>query len=244
MALMSFRPTFWPTVFTIPAVLVLLALGTWQLQRMQWKEAQITERVERTTSAPVPLPRGADLAPEERAAIEYRRAVVTGTFLHDREMYLAARSMRGNPGYQVVTPFRLAEPGSGAGHVLINRGWIPIDRKDPATRQPGLIEGEVAVDGIIRLEGRPGWMVPDNQPEDNIWFWVDLPAMAAYADLAGDVAPVYLDAGEAEIPGTYPLGGQTRIQLPNDHLQYALTWYSLAVALVVIYFVYHRRKPE
>src|SRR3546814_2588380 len=113
-------------------------------------------------------------------------------------MYLAARSMRGNPGYQVVTPFRLAESGSdagsGAGYVLNNRGWIPIDNKDPATRQPGQIEGQVTVDGIIRLDGRPGWLAPDNQPEDNIWFWVDRPALAEPADIAGDMAPVYLDA--------------------------------------------------
>ncbi|MEX2008582.1 MAG: SURF1 family protein, partial [Dongiaceae bacterium] len=93
----GFRPTLWPTVFTVPAVLVMLALGTWQVERLLWKEALIAQRVERTAAPAVPLPGAGD----DLAAVEYRRAVVTGEFLHDREMYLAARSLRGNPGYHV-----------------------------------------------------------------------------------------------------------------------------------------------
>jgi surfeit locus 1 family protein len=110
----------------------------------------------------------------------------------------------------------------------------------------------VTVDGIVRLPAGPGWFTPDNDPAGNMWFWADLPAMADHAGLAGEVAPLYLEAGlpgaAAEATGTaepvYPIGGQTRVRLRNDHLQYAITWYGLAVTLVIIYIAYHRRKPE
>ena len=129
--------------------------------------------------------------------------------------------------------------------VLVNRGWVPKDRKEPASRSPGQVAGEVSVDGIARVsQVRTGWlsgMIPDNQPDRNLWFTMDLPAMAAALGLP-EVAPLYVEAGPAPNPGTYPLGGQTRVSLPNDHLQYAATWFLLAIALAVIYVVFHRPK--
>lgn len=241
---MTIRPTFWPTVFTVPAVLLLLGLGTWQLHRLEWKEALIAERVARTTAPPIALPAEADPSAADLAELQYRRVIVTGAFLHDREMYLAARTLEGRPGHHVVTPFRLAEPALGARHILIDRGWVPLDRKAPESRPAGQVEGRITVKGVVRLPPEPGWFTPENQPADNTWYWIDPPAMAAYAGLADGVAPVYLEAGAAESPGAYPLGGLTRVRLRNDHLQYAITWYSLAAALVVIYVLYHRRKPD
>src|ERR1051326_8167134 len=118
---MTFRPTFWPTVFTVPAVLLMLGLGVWQIGRLQWKEGLIAERTERTTAPAIPLPEdGANLA-----NAEYRHVSLTGEFLHDKEMFLGARSLNGNPGYHLVTPFRL--PNNRV--VLVDRGWIPLDRK-------------------------------------------------------------------------------------------------------------------
>ncbi|HXU58129.1 MAG TPA: SURF1 family protein, partial [Verrucomicrobiae bacterium] len=100
---LHFRPTFWPTVFTIPAVLLMLGLGVWQLERLQWKTAIIAERTQRTSAAPIPLP-----GPEaDVAGLEYDRVQVQGTYLHDKEIYLGARSLNGNAGYHLVTPFRL-----------------------------------------------------------------------------------------------------------------------------------------
>jgi surfeit locus 1 family protein len=233
-AALRFRPSFWPTVIAIPAVIVMLALGTWQVQRMYWKEGLIAERVARTTAEPVALPRAGD----DLSAMDYRHTSVTGQFLHDHELYLAARSMRGNPGYHVVTPFRMAD-GSA---VFVDRGWIPLERKDPAHRAEGQVAGTVTLDAVIRLPHAQNWLTPDNDPGKNTWFWVDLPAMATAAGLSGEIAPVYLEAGPAPNPGGFPIGGQTRIDLPNDHLQYAITWYALAVALAVIYVLWHRGR--
>src|SRR6185437_13769645 len=88
------------------------------------------------------------------------------------------------------------------------------------------------------------WFVPDNRCDINYWFWIDLPAMAKCGHLAG-LRAYYVDAGPAPNPGGWPLGGQTRLDLPNNHLQYAITWFSLAVALGVIYILHLRaqRRP-
>jgi surfeit locus 1 family protein len=239
---MAFRPTFWPTVITVPSLIVLLGLGTWQVQRLHWKENLIAERTARTTAAPVALPRPGEESPAETLAqLDFRHATATGRFQHEKEMYLAARTMNGNVGYQVVTPLVLADGGV----VLVNRGWVPTEKKDPATREAGQVTGAVGIDGVIRLPGKQNWLQPDNEPARNNWFWSDLPAMATHAGIAPDsLVQVFLEAGPAPNPGGYPLGGQTRVNLPNDHLQYAITWYALAIALAVIYVAYHWRRPD
>jgi len=143
----------------------------------------------------------------------------------------------------VLTP--LLEPGGRI--VLVNRGFIPAELKDPAKRAAGQILGTVRVQGLLRLPpaGKPTWFLPDNRPDLNYWFWVDLPAMSA-ADKLDRVASFYIDTDASPNPGGWPKGGVTRLALPNDHLQYAITWFSLAVALMVIYFLFHRRNagPE
>lgn len=236
---MTFRPTFWPTVITVPALFVLLGLGAWQVERLYWKEGVIAERKERTTAEPVALPAaGAPLPPAAFVDLDYRRATATGEFLHEHEMYLAARTMAGAVGYQVVTPLRL---GDGS-FVLVNRGWVPNERKDPASRAEGQVNGVVTVDGAMRAPGTQHWLQPDNEPAKNLWFWSDISAMAQHAGVApAQLVPVYLEAGAAPNPGGLPIGGQTKVELPNDHLQYAITWFALAIGLAVIYVLYHRR---
>lgn len=231
------KPLFWPTVTTVPAVVLALVLGTWQVQRLQWKSALIAERQAQRDAAPLAgLPANFDPAQHE-----FRKVRVSGRFLHAKEMYLAARSFRGNPGYHIVTPFAVAAAGDGT--ILVNRGWVPIERKEPDSRKPGQAEGETTVEGYLRVPPPQGWFQPDNEPGKNFWFFVDVPAMARHAALA-EVKPYILEAGPAENRGGYPIGGQTRFELPNDHLQYAITWYSMAVIGLVIYLLFHRRRAR
>lgn len=226
----QFRPSFWPTAITVPAVLFMLALCLWQVQRMYWKEDLIAARQERSEAAPIPLPpMGADIS-----AAEFRRVTLSGRFDHDREFFLAARSQNGNVGYWVVTPFVL---GDGGGAVLVNRGWVPNEKKAPEARAEGQIAGDVVFDGIVRQPQHQSWFQPHNEPKNNMWFYLDPAEMAASSGLPVR-QDLYLDAVKTDLPGGFPLGGQTRIHLPNDHLQYAITWGSLAVALIAIYFVY------
>ncbi len=230
MTLRNFRPGLWPTLFSIPAIIFMVGLSIWQVQRLYWKEGLITERVERTNAAPIALPpAGTDLKESE-----FHRVSLNGRFDHAHEFYMPARSQNGNVGYWIVTPLL---PADGSQPVLINRGWVPDEKRDPATRPQGQFDGGVAFDGIIRLPQTQSWMQPPNEPGKNRWFYLSPAEMAAASGL-GFRTDLYLDAVKTEIPGYYPLGGQTRINLPNDHLQYAITWGALALALAAIYSIH------
>jgi surfeit locus 1 family protein len=231
----GFRPLFWPTLFTAPAVLVLLALGSWQVERLFWKRDLIAQRQAAVSAAPVPAPPGW----EEARGMEFHHVTDEGAFLNDKEIFIGATSEAGRQGYHVLTP--LLEAGGRV--VFINRGFIPAELKDSAKRAAGQIAGTARVQGLLRLPPaeKPAWFLPANRPDLNYWFWVDIPAMSA-ADKLDRVAPFYIDADATPNPGGWPRGGVTRLALPNDHLQYAITWFSLAIALIVIYVLFHRRN--
>jgi surfeit locus 1 family protein len=232
-----FRPLFWPTMFSVPVVLLCLGLGSWQIERLFWKRELIAQRQAAVVAAPIAAPGGLD----EARDLVFHPIIDEGVFLHDKEIFLGATSEAGRNGYQVLTPLR----ESGGRIVFVNRGFIPAELKDPAKRPDGQITGTVRVKGLLRLPPaeKPAWFLPDNRADLNYWFWVDLPAMAA-ADGLDRVAPFYIDADATPNPGGWPKGGVTRRELRNDHLQYAITWFSLAVALIVIYFLYHRRHAR
>src|SRR3546814_3771725 len=130
-------------------------------------------------------------------------------------MHLGNRSLNGNPGLHVVTPLVRAD---GAGAVLVDRGWVPFERRDPATRAEGQIAGEVTVEGIVRLAKEQGLYIPDNEPDKNLWFYIDPPAMAQAAGLES-LSPFYVLAGENKVPGGFPIGRQWQLDIRNDHLE-------------------------
>lgn len=229
------RPRLLPTLITIAIVSTCIGLGVWQLERLQWKRGLIAERQAAVTAAPITPPRS--LA--EARGLEFRHIVIEGVFLHDKEIYLGASSPRGDgAGFDVLTPLREANGRT----VFINRGFVPSDRKAPSIREAGQIQGIVRVTGLLRIppDKNPGWFLPDNRPDLNYWFWVDLPAMGA-ADELDNVAPFYADADAARNPGGWPQGGVTPLELPNNHLQYAIIWFSLAAGMLVVYIVSQRQ---
>jgi surfeit locus 1 family protein len=128
--------------------------------------------------------------------------------------------------------------------VIVDRGFIPIDLRDRAKRAAGAPAGPVQVTGVVRVApaGKPSWFLPDNKPERDLWFWVDLPAMASAARLP-EVAPFYIVADATPNPGGWPKGRDVTEPLPNNHLQYAITWFALAVAALVVYLLSQRRRP-
>jgi surfeit locus 1 family protein len=233
----GFRPQFWPTVMAVPIVLLCLGLGSWQIQRLHWKEGLIAARAAAVAAPPVAAPRNAAAA----RGMEFHHVTDEGVLLNDKEIFLGATSEGGVNGYQILTPLR--EPGGRI--VFVNRGFVPAELKDRSKRMAGEPTGPVRIAGLLRLppDGRPNWFLPDNRPDLNYWFWVDLPAMAA-ADRLDHVASFYIDADATTNPGGWPRGGVTRLALPNNHLQYAITWFSLAVAMIVIYVLFHRRPAE
>ena len=224
-------PRLVPTVITIAIVLACIGLGVWQLERLQWKRGLIAVRSAAVAAPPIAPP---DSFAEARGS-EFRHVVDEGVFLNDQELYLGATSPRGGEaGFDVLTPLREADGRI----VFVNRGFVPSDRKDPNTRPAGQLEGTVRIAGLLRAppESKPSWFLPDNRPDLNYWFWIDLAAMAK-ADRLDNVAPFYIDADAAPNPGGWPQGGVTPLELPNNHLQYAITWFSLAAGMLVIYIV-------
>jgi surfeit locus 1 family protein len=215
--------------------LLLLGLGTWQIERLGWKESLIAERQAAASAPPIDIPP----VPNPAHALEFRRVKATGVFLNDHELYLHAIAEDGQVGYHVITPLRLA----GGSILLVDRGFVPEDRKAPQSRSAGELKGDAAVTGFLRRPpaGKPGWFVPDNGAARNEWFFVDIPAMTSAARLEG-VLPFYVEADQSPNPGGLPTGGQTRLELPNNHLQYALTWYALAAGFAVIYIRVIRRR--
>ncbi len=233
----GFRPRLVPTLVTVPVVLLCVALGVWQFERLEWKRGLIAEREAALAASATPMPQ--TLA--EARALEFHRVFDAGVFLHDKEILVNAIGPQGDAGFDVLTPLR-----EGGGRIVfVNRGFVPTELKDPATRRAGEPAGTVRVAGLLRLppDRKPNWFVPDNRPDLDSWFWVELGAISA-ADGLSQVAPSYIDADATPNPGLWPQGRASLPALPNDHLQYAITWFSLAVAALVIYLLSQRRGAK
>lgn len=233
----AFHPRLGPTLITVPLFAALLALGFWQVERLHEKTGLNAYRAERVSLPPIDLPDDpAALSKVDASQLDFRRVRVQGSFVHDHELYVYEPSQKGDAGYHVVTPLRR----NAGPPLLVDRGWVPPERKAPATRAAGEIAGTVTITGFVRRGQSRGWLTPDNDPAHDSWFWFDLPAMSKAAGIDPS-ASFYLEADATPNPGGLPVGGQTPIELPSPHLNYAITWFSLAGILAVIYFAWHRQ---
>jgi len=211
------------------AFAVLLALGTWQVNRLHWKEDLIATINERVASDPRPL---SDVQMRLRSSgdVDYWPVELEGAFRHEGERHFFA-THRGQSGYYVYTPLELDD----GRFILVNRGFVPFERKEPATRADGQVEGRQTIVGLARnrLSEKPSVIVPENDPAKNVFYWKDLEVMAQTSGVgtASDYVEFFVDANDAPNSGGLPVGGVTIIDMPNSHLQYAITWYGLAVAL-------------
>lgn len=223
-------------------LVVLLGLGIWQIEQLHRKEALIAELRLRSSGPAISLPAD-DSVPA--ADLMYRPVTVTGHYMHEAEMHLLNRVHRGVPGMDLVTPLLRSDGGPA---ILVDRGWVPMDW----TGTPVAAAVDVTVTGIVRTPPEPGPFTPDNRPEKNDWYYVDLVAMAGNASVLP--FPDYYIYATAETPAEpasgavppaggegpdYPVPHEWTVDLPNNHLSYAITWFSLAVALAAIYVLYH-----
>ena len=208
------------------------ALGTWQVKRLFWK-LDLIERVDQRVHAPAVQSPGPAQWPEISAANdEYRHVFATGTFLNDKETFVQAVTALGS-GFWVLTPMQLAD----GTFIIVNRGFIPPEQRDPATRGASAPSGVTTVTGLLRITEPLGGFLRENDAVGNRWFSRDVQAIAAAHGL-GKTAPYFIDA-EAGPPDenrdarTWPAGGLTVISFPNNHLVYAITWYALALMIAI-----------
>ncbi|WP_137046177.1 SURF1 family protein [Pseudolabrys sp. FHR47] len=213
---------------------VLLSLGTWQLQRMTWKENLIATLDARIDQAPQPLPSRTAWPSLREADSEYARVKFIATLLPGEAfVYTAGSSLRPDvtsQGFWVFAPAQLADGVV----VLVNRGFVPTERKDAATRRQGTSSGAVEIVGYMRWPESRGMFAPADDMKADVFFTRDPQAMAAARGWTVD-APFYIDQ-ELPVPaGGLPKPGRIDVKLPNNHWQYAITWYGLALALIGVY---------
>ena len=232
--MIRFRPLLLPTVVTLVGMAMLIGLGVWQVQRLQWKLGLIATVNARIHAEPIPLAEALELSLEQA---EWRRVRVEGEFIEGKEAYLFGIGPSGQAGVHVVAPLK---EDSGA-VVLIDRGFVPNQLRDPATRRAGQPHGRVAVTGIFRLSQNPISFTPSPDAGRQMVFIKNVPALAAILGVMPD-APILIEADNTPHPGGFPLGGQTVVEFSNSHLQYALTWFGLALALLAVYLVYHHKQ--
>lgn len=217
----------------VAGIAVLCALGTWQVKRLIWKQQLLATIDQRIASAPKPLAEIIAIA-KGGGDIEYMPVSVSGRFLHDREQHFFA-THKGATGWYIYTPLQLED---GPGVVFVNRGFVPYKLKEPANRPRSQPEGEVNITGLARSapSQKPSFAVPNNDLEKNIFYWKDLSNMSAQAGfkMESTVVGLFIDADDTPNAGGLPVGGVTHIRLPNNHLQYAITWFGLAGALALV----------
>lgn len=203
--------------------LTFVGLGTWQVQRLFWKLDLIARVDARVTATPTPAPSSPAWPAINAEDDEYRRVTTTGFFHHDEETLVQAVTDLG-PGFWVLTPLEQKDGTT----VLVNRGFVPPDRRDPALRPDGQLGGPVKITGLIRISEPDGAFLRSNDPASGRWYSRDVAAIAATKGLE-KLAPYFIDADATPIPGGLPVGGLTVIRFRNSHLVYAVTWYLLAV---------------
>jgi surfeit locus 1 family protein len=226
------RPRF-PVLLSVCAGLafmVLCGLGTWQVQRLHWKQGLIDARLAAMAAPPKTLTDAS--APPPPA---FTRVRMDGAFIPGATFIVGPRSYERDSGWQLIVPFRMR----GGGLVLVNRGWIPHAMK---ATPPDAHFGPSTVVGLVRMPGPRGWLTPENDPMEDVWFTVDPKAMAKRLGLA-EPQSWWVDEARGPDPKQPPIGGQGGEMPANNHLQYALTWYGIAAGLVGVYLVLMRRRP-
>jgi len=230
------------TLMTLAGLVILIGLGVWQLDRKVWKENLITTLNTRLGRAPEDLPPRASWAQLREDKEEFRRVVFPAEFLDGEEalVYTAGSPLRPDvkgPGYWVFAPARLA----GGSIILVNRGFVPADRKDPGTRSEGAPHGTVDIVGVLRWPETRNSFTPADDPKNNVWFLRDSNSIAKFKTWL-TAAPFYIDQEGPVPPGALPKPGKLEVRLPDNHLQYAITWFGLALALAGVFIVWLARR--
>nr|WP_208417531.1 SURF1 family protein [Sphingopyxis panaciterrae] len=212
----------------------LAALGVWQVERRAWKHELVAAVDARIHASPVQAPGPGAWPRIDAKGDAYRRISATGRFRHDRATLVQAVTARG-AGYWVMTPLE-----TPAFTLLVNRGFVPKDRRDPMTRDAGNVRGIATVTGLLRVTEPKGGFLRTNDPAGDRWYSRDVAAIAK-ARALNNVAPYFVDADASPNPGGYPVGGLTVVRFADNHLVYALTWFALS--LLAAFFAWRLWHP-
>jgi surfeit locus 1 family protein len=211
-------------IFVLLVITLFFALGTWQLVRLQWKNNLINQ-IEKGLKSPA-------INYSNKIQTNYQRVIVNGEYDFDKQIYLYSLNEKGEPGYDVITPFITTE----SENILINRGWIKTAQKEE-NRINKITNNEIQ--GLMRKNSKKNIFKPDNEINKNIWFSIDLEDVKKFTGKTFNEYILYLEDENINMPKPK----QITVDLPNNHLKYALTWYSISISIFA-YFLYFRKKNE
>jgi len=221
------RRLLWPAVMTAAMLAVLLGLGTWQVERLHWKQALLARIALAEAAPPIQLP--ADPQP-------FTKVAATGHLRNDLSALYGAEVHDTSSGPQLGSRLIVPLERQGADPLLVDRGWVPSTRRQPISL-PG---GEVTVEGYVRPGDRPGFFAARDDPAERLFYTLD-PAAIGMALGLRRVAPFVLVAMGPPPPEHWPAPAHHLPRPPNNHLSYAITWYGLAFSLMVIFVIWARK---
>ena len=217
------RPQIIPTIFIIIATVTMVLLGTWQLQRLQWKIGLLT-KIEQIQKSPT-----LGTLPEDLSNLEYQKVALTGVFNYNKTLHLIGRQQGNFPGYFMLTPFILEDDGR---IILVNRGFSPINKESKPA-------GTQTIAGVIRPAREKRFFAPENNPEKNVWFYENITTMSSATGLV--LSPIIVEQVGKTPKGEFPILVDGKINLKNDHLGYAITWFLTAITGLLMFGFYYRK---
>ena len=231
-------------LFALPVFALLVGLGVWQVERLSWKEAMLARIDSRIHAAPTPLPPMARWAALAASDYEYTRVSAEGHFEPGREALIFRGSGHvgdglAEPGYWVMAPFDV----KGGGTILVNRGFVPLSLRVDPRRAASTNSNDETITGLLRAPETRNLFTPADDPARGDWFTRDTAAISAAMGLA-DPAPFSIDEDAREVAPGLPAGGATVLDIPNNHLSYAVTWFGLAATLVAVLGVFTWRRAR
>ena len=232
----------WATLFTIAGLTILIGLGSWQIQRMSWKEdvlATINKEYERDPySNPISKERLMTL-PDDPEELVFERGTISGRFLNEKDVAIISRTYEGNPGYHIITPFQLKD-GSV---ILVNRGWASISYDKRRNREEFYHDEYTILSGVLRLPEKANLFVPENSPSKDKWYQLNVDEIGQAKGIKELSPYVFYVENDINQTTVIPVPFAKRWQPNNNHAQYAMMWYLLGGALVIIH-IFRFMRPR
>ena len=210
-------------IFVFLFITLFCALGTWQLYRLQWKQDLINQISEGLKSNPIRY--------SQNINKNYQKVILVGKYDFKNQIYLYSLNDKGQPGFDVVTPFETTSKEN----VLVNRGWIKKEFKNSID----INTSSKKIAGMLRQANRKNLFTPDNDINENIWFSINLEDVQKTTGKKFNKFIVYLEDQNINIPKPKKI----TVDVPNNHLKYAITWYSISIS-ILFFYLYFRKKNE
>jgi len=209
-------------IFVFFFIILFCSLGSWQLYRLQWKQDLISQINSGLNSKPIEY--------TNQITKNYQRVKASGRYDFSNQIYLYSLNDKGQPGYDVITPFLIPNKKN----ILVNRGWIKKEFK----YSDKINYNSKNIQGLMREVSKGNIFTPENDIENNIWFLIDLDEINNLTGLKFNKLILYLEDNEITAPNPKKI----TIDLPNNHLKYAITWYAISVSIFFYYLYFRRTK--